>query len=147
MVGAWMTELEVNDHPLLSVSHDTVRPTFDDVTFIVNAEDGTLVEERPAAAEPIGHLGMRQSAAKHGGDELNGERAIVNEALRFKFVQGIIDVSRGADGREHPVQYVTQLDIVGITLLVISADEVMTLVALAELSLGDTRLDVNRYGL
>ena len=132
--GLWTAELEVDNCPLVAVGHDAVGAALHDVA-IFDAEDGTLVEECPAGREPVGHLRVLQPLAQQSGNAVECQFVVVDDALLLQLVQGVVDVGCGADGGEYAVQNAANLDIVVAGVLVVVADEVAALVALAELGL------------
>lgn len=75
------SELEVDDNPLAAVGHHAVGTSLHHLTVVTDAEDGTLVVERPSPREPVGHAGMLQTLSQHRGDALQGKAVVVEHAL------------------------------------------------------------------
>ena len=101
-VGA---ELEVDHDGLPAVGHHAVGAMLLHLAgFAVELQDGTLVEELPATGKPVGHLLRLQPFVNHASQTLGCEFFVVEHALLFEFPHGIVDVGRGADVGEKPVQ-------------------------------------------
>ncbi len=137
VLGLRLAELEVDDLHFVAAFHHAVGAVLRELVGVwVVAEDGTLVEECPAAPEPLLHLRVREALVEHVLQFVRRDDALVEQTFHLHVVQTAVYVVGGLDVREQIVEQQTRLDVrLLLCLLVVSlvADEVATLVALLEL--------------
>ena len=127
------SEFEVDDDIFFAVGYHSVGTQQARLLLLsVVEQQRTLVEHGPTGREPFAHPLVIKSLAQHADELFPFDLVVVEDAIIFQLLQGLVYIGRRTYRREDLVQHIAQLDVLIMIVALIVVSEFDALIALAE---------------